>query len=255
MPNARTTGRHSKLHPLSETIRNIRATLAGRATGHEKLAGLSDSLPALEAATAGLDVGSAGLPGSEIAYWARRLLRRTSRRPSGLVPIPRERLESLARRAVALFDGMNFRFLYDAQRELLSIGYRLADAEGPGRLDPRTTTCWPPKRGSPASSRSPRATSPNRTGSIWDGRHQRPRRARRCCRGARTMFEYLMPLLVMRSYPDTLLDESCRMVVRRQIEYGERARRALGHLGIRLQRRRPARHLSVQGVRRARASA
>ena len=34
-----------------------------------------------------------------------------------------------------------------------------------------------------------------------------------------TMFEYLMPLLVMRSYPDTLLDESCRMVVRRQIEY------------------------------------
>ena len=35
-----------------------------------------------------------------------------------------------------------------------------------------------------------------------------------------TMFEYLMPLLVMRSYPDTLLDESCRMAVRRQIEYG-----------------------------------
>ena len=33
------------------------------------------------------------------------------------------------------------------------------------------------------------------------------------------MFEYLMPLLVMRSYPDTLLDESCRMVVRRQMEY------------------------------------
>ena len=26
------------------------------------------------------------------------------------------------------------------------------------------------------------------------------------------MFEYLMPLLVMRSYPETLLDESCRMV-------------------------------------------
>ena len=33
------------------------------------------------------------------------------------------------------------------------------------------------------------------------------------------MFEYLMPLLVMRSYPDTLLDESCHMVVRRQVEY------------------------------------
>ena len=36
-----------------------------------------------------------------------------------------------------------------------------------------------------------------------------------------TLFEYLMPLLVMRSYPDTLLDESCRMAVRRQRDYAE----------------------------------
>jgi len=35
-----------------------------------------------------------------------------------------------------------------------------------------------------------------------------------------TLFEYLMPLLVLRSYPETLLDESCRMAVRRQREYG-----------------------------------
>src|SRR4030095_17179763 len=34
-----------------------------------------------------------------------------------------------------------------------------------------------------------------------------------------TMFEYLMPLLLMRRYPGTLLDESCRLVVRRQVEY------------------------------------
>ena len=34
-----------------------------------------------------------------------------------------------------------------------------------------------------------------------------------------TLFEYLMPLLLMRSYPDTLLDESCRMAVRRQRDY------------------------------------
>src|SRR5438045_8182307 len=35
-----------------------------------------------------------------------------------------------------------------------------------------------------------------------------------------TMFEYLMPLLLMRSYPETLLDASCQMAVRRQIDYG-----------------------------------
>lgn len=35
-----------------------------------------------------------------------------------------------------------------------------------------------------------------------------------------TMFEYLMPLLVMRSYDSTLLDSTARAIVQRQIEYG-----------------------------------
>jgi hypothetical protein len=35
-----------------------------------------------------------------------------------------------------------------------------------------------------------------------------------------TMFEYLMPLIVMRNYPDTLLSETYESVVHRQIEYG-----------------------------------
>ena len=34
------------------------------------------------------------------------------------------------------------------------------------------------------------------------------------------MFEYLMPLLVMPTYEHTLLDQTCRAVVARQIEYG-----------------------------------
>ena len=38
-------------------------------------------------------------------------------------------------RAAALCDGMRFGFLYDRRRRIFSIGYRLADAEGPGRLD------------------------------------------------------------------------------------------------------------------------
>jgi len=35
-----------------------------------------------------------------------------------------------------------------------------------------------------------------------------------------SMFEYLMPLLVMPNYPDTLLDQTCRAAVHRQIDYG-----------------------------------
>ena len=37
-----------------------------------------------------------------------------------------------------------------------------------------------------------------------------------------SMFEYLMPNLVMPTFAGTLLDETCRTVVRRQIEHGER---------------------------------
>jgi cyclic beta-1,2-glucan synthetase len=36
-----------------------------------------------------------------------------------------------------------------------------------------------------------------------------------------TIFEYLMPLLVMRDYEGTLLDETYRTIVKRQIEYGQ----------------------------------
>ena len=35
-----------------------------------------------------------------------------------------------------------------------------------------------------------------------------------------TMFEYLMPLLFMRTFANSLLDQACREAVRRQIEYG-----------------------------------
>src|ERR1043165_10309948 len=62
-------------------------------------------------------------------------------RAEGLRGIAREEaaaspsLVGLADRACALADAMDFRFLYDPQRRIFSIGYRLADAEGPGRLD------------------------------------------------------------------------------------------------------------------------
>ena len=35
-----------------------------------------------------------------------------------------------------------------------------------------------------------------------------------------TMFEYLMPPLFQRSYPDSVLDRSCMMAIRRQVQYG-----------------------------------
>ena len=66
-----------------------------------------------------------------------------------------------------------------------------------------------------------------------------------------SMFEYLMPSLVMRAPAGSLLEQTSRLIVRRQIDYGAKLGRALGHLGIRLQRPRPGVHLPVLELRRA----
>jgi cyclic beta-1,2-glucan synthetase len=128
-------------------------------------------------------------------------------------------LPDLAARATAFADAMGFRFLYDPQRRILSIGFRLADAEGPGRLDnsyydllaseARLASFIAIARGELPETHwfhlGRLVTSVGGTPTLlsWSG----------------TAFEYLMPLLFMRSYPETLLDRSCRMAVRRQAEY------------------------------------
>jgi len=128
-------------------------------------------------------------------------------------------LIDLGRRAAGFADGMGFRFLYDPQRRILSIGFRLADAEGPGRLDTsyydllaseaRLASFIAIARGELPETHwfhlGRLVTSVDGTPTLlsWSG----------------TAFEYLMPLLMLKSYPDTLLDQTCRKVVRRQVEY------------------------------------
>jgi cyclic beta-1,2-glucan synthetase len=136
------------------------------------------------------------------------------------VGLERLHLDQLAGRAVALFDGMNFKFLYDPQRQLFTIGFRLADAEGPGRRDPSYYDLL-------ASESRLASFLAIAKGDVPESHWFHLGRSVTSVRGApvllswsATMFEYLMPLLVMRSYPNTLLDASCRMVVRRQVEYG-----------------------------------
>src|SRR5678815_905955 len=116
---------------------------------------------------------------------------------------------------------MNFRLLYDIQRGLLSVGYRPTDAESLGRLD----TAYYDLLASEARLASFLAIA---KGDVPDSHWFRLGRPITSVQGVptllswgATLFEYLMPLLVMRCYPDTLLDETCRMAVRRQIQYGD----------------------------------
>lgn len=134
----------------------------------------------------------------------------------GMAPIAPD----LAARARTLFDDMNFGFLYDPVRHLFVIGYRIADADGAGRPD----SAYYDLLASEARLASFIAIA---KGDVPESHWFRLGRSVTSVRGvpvllswSATLFEYLMPLLIMRSYPDTLLDESCRMVVLRQMEYG-----------------------------------
>ncbi len=134
-------------------------------------------------------------------------------RPAGL-------LEALAARASAFADAMDFRFLYDPQRQLFAVGYRAADAEGPGRLDPSRYDLLASEARLASFVAIAKGEVPEkhwfRLGRAVTAVHGRPV----LLSWSATLFEYLMPMLVLRSYPGTLLGESCRWAVRRQRDYG-----------------------------------
>jgi cyclic beta-1,2-glucan synthetase len=167
---------------------------------------------------------AAGPEADEVAHWHGALLDALGRCTNAAAPPDglRPRLQDLARRCDALADGMEWKFLYDRQGGIFSIGFRLADAEGPGRLD----TSYYDLLASESRLASFIAIA---RGEVPQEHWFRLSRALVSVEGRATlvswsgsMFEYLMPLLVLRSHPETLLEHTCRAVVRAQILYGNR---------------------------------
>ncbi len=126
------------------------------------------------------------------------------------------RLTALAQLTKTMFDAMEFGFLFDPTRKLFSLGYRVLD----NSLDPscydllaseaRLTSFVAIAKGDVPSSHwfhLGRPLTPVDWGSAlvsWSG----------------SMFEYLMPTLVMRSPSGSLLDQTYYLIVRRQRKYG-----------------------------------
>lgn len=130
-------------------------------------------------------------------------------------------LSGIAERCQRLFDAMDFGFLFDRTRQLFTIGYRVADAERPGRRDASFYDLL-------ASEARLASFLAIMKGDVPEAHWFHLGRSVTSVRGtpvllswSATMFEYLMPQLLMRSYPNTLLDESCQRVVSRQIDYGD----------------------------------
>ena len=115
---------------------------------------------------------------------------------------------------------MDFGFLFDESRHVLTIGYNVTE----GRRD----NSFYDLLASEARLGSFVAIA---TGDVPTDHWFRLGRQLAAVGGRRaliswtaSMFEYLMPLLVMRSYDGTLLDETYRTIVERQIEYGKERR-------------------------------
>ncbi len=192
------------LVPITEFV----PSLVGLAEG---LTEVRSALSALARDPVGDDSGSR----AEVAAWARRMRDALNEaRPAAAELLATLRL--VADIAREMWEHSDFAMLYDPSRELLSIGYNTAE----GRLDPsyydllasecRLASFLSIAKGDVPQAhwfRLGRTLAPTGSGDVlvsWSA----------------SMFEYLMPLLVMHSYPATLLSETYGAVVRRQEQYG-----------------------------------
>ena len=90
---------------------------------------------------------------------------------------------------------------------------------GRERSTPIATTCSPPKLAWRASSPSQRTTFRPATGFGSDDRSHRSGKGAALISWSGSMFEYLMPSLVMRAPAGSLLEQTSRLIVERQIRY------------------------------------
>ena len=126
-----------------------------------------------------------------------------------------DRIEQLARRVDALSDQEQL-FMYDDRRHLMAIGFNVDERVlDPGHYDLLASEArlgiftaiargQLPQESWFALGRLLTAHDGNPVLMSWSG----------------SMFEYLMPPLIMPNFEQTLLDQTCRAAVRRQIDYG-----------------------------------
>ena len=226
---AASLGQHGAV--AMRTLEGMRTALIGDGPAQHRLAQARRLVGTLSASLERIEVEAPDeADAADIAAWGRSLVGMLDAAAESPEPdhALRVRLLDLAVRSDALADGMNWSFLYDRERGIFSIGFRLADAEGPGRLDDsyydllaseaRLASFIAIARGQVPQEhwfRLSRAlvSVEGRTALVaWSG----------------SMFEYLMPMLVLRSHAQTLLENTCRAVVAAQIRYGRRQRMPWG---------------------------
>ncbi|MCC2669817.1 MAG: cellobiose phosphorylase, partial [Armatimonadetes bacterium] len=129
-----------------------------------------------------------------------------------------KRMEALAESCCRLFEEMDFEFLYDEGRDLFVVGYDVADARlDPYHYDLLASECRLASFIAIAKGDVPQKHWFRMGRALSQGRGERA-----LISWGGTMFEYLMPSLVMHAYPGTLLSQTLPTVVRRQQEFATR---------------------------------
>ena len=156
-------------------------------------------------------------PSRPCASW-RRWMRRGLPHSARASARARDRMAAIERLAQQCGElaRMEYDFLFDRSRQLLTIGYNVSERRAdPGYYDllaSEARLCsfvaiaqgQLPQESWFALGRLLTSAAGEPVLLSWSG----------------SMFEYLMPLLVMPSYDNTLLDQTCKAAVARQIEYG-----------------------------------
>jgi len=211
---------------LEDSLASLSKALAGASPADEafttQLTELSGEATVLLDIARAIALERSDGSGSDLLYWSQASLSAIDAHRADLASSA-EAVASRHARLIVLEDAframamaMEFGFLFDRQRQLLSIGFVVSEsAPDPNCYDllaseARLASFFAIAKGDlPARHwfRLGRATTAVAHGAAlisWSG----------------SMFEYLMPPLVMRAPAGSLLDQTDRLVVRRQIAYG-----------------------------------
>jgi cyclic beta-1,2-glucan synthetase len=146
---------------------------------------------------------------------ALQLLRSAIARTTNVSKSVATRLERVAARADALAKSMDFKFFFDPKKKLLFTGYNVEESRfTPSHYDLMASEARSATFAAIAKGDIPQESwlALGRPLTSYEGEHV-------LLSWTGTMFEYLMPLLWMRTYPNTLLDDTVQKAIRGQQKY------------------------------------
>ena len=148
---------------------------------------------------------------------ALHLLRSALSRTSSICGNTTKRLQRLAARGDALAKSLDFASMYDEKKKALSIGFNVEEQQ----LAPYYYDLLTSEARAAAFVAVAKGEIPQETWLTLERRYTEYEGERAMLSWTGTMFEYLMPMLWMKTYPNTTLDEATQAAVRCQRKFAD----------------------------------